>query len=82
MTPRLDTTVPALILKLGRYPTHHGILGIIRSLGRLRVPVYSVIEDRFTPASVSRYLTRGFPWKTAGIRPYPGCDANTRMPQP
>lgn len=65
--PSLDTTVPALVLKSARNPLHHGTLGIIRTLGRLGVPVYAVAEDRFTPAGVSRYLTSSFPWKTSGL---------------
>jgi D-aspartate ligase len=59
-----DMTVPVLVLKVGRYVLHHGAIGIIRSLGRMRVPVYAVVEDRFTPAAVSRYLTGAFVWET------------------
>jgi D-aspartate ligase len=69
-TPALasDATVPALVLKIGRYVLHdHGGLGVIRSLGRLGVPVYGVLEDRFTPAAVSRYLTGAFVWDTRGL---------------
>ncbi len=63
----LDRSVPGLIVKIGDYPLHHGGVGAIRSLGRLGVPVYAVTEDRFTPAAVSRYLTRGFVWRTSGL---------------
>ncbi|MDT5024748.1 MAG: hypothetical protein QOE61_1174, partial [Micromonosporaceae bacterium] len=28
----LDTSVPVLLVKHGRYPYHHGALGIVRSL--------------------------------------------------
>lgn len=62
----VDREVPALIVKFGGYPLHHGGVGAIRSLGRLGVPVYAITEDRFTPAAVSRYLTRGFVWPTTG----------------
>ena len=69
--PILDTTVPALVLKMGRYPIHHGTLGVIRSLGRLGVEVYAVVEDRFIPSAMSRYLTGSFSWKTYGVEePY------------
>ena len=34
---------------------HHGGLGIVRSLGRLGVPVYCVDADRWEPAFSSRY---------------------------
>jgi len=58
---------PALILKIGGYPIHHGGLGIIRSLGMLGIPVYTVIENRYAPAAVSRYLTGTFVWNTRGV---------------
>jgi len=58
--PELDLTVPLLVLKIGRYPIHHGTLGIVRSLGRLGVPVYAIVEDRLAPAVMSRYLTGAF----------------------
>jgi predicted ATP-grasp superfamily ATP-dependent carboligase len=62
----LDTSVPALIVKIGHYPLHHGGVGAIRSLGRLGVPVYAVTEDRFVPAAFSRYLRGRFDWPTTG----------------
>jgi D-aspartate ligase len=65
--PVSDAVVPGLVLKVGRYPLHHGAVGIIRSLGRMRVPVYGIVEDRFTPAAVSRYLTGAFIWDTRGL---------------
>jgi D-aspartate ligase len=57
-----DTTIPALVLKMGYLPLHHGGLGAIRSLGRVGVPVYGVHEDRFTPAAMSKYLQGRFLW--------------------
>jgi predicted ATP-grasp superfamily ATP-dependent carboligase len=65
--PAADATVPVLVLKVGRYILHHGAVGIIRSLGRMGVPVYGVVEDRFTPAAVSRYLTGALVWETRGL---------------
>jgi hypothetical protein len=62
----LDPIVPVLVLKVGRYVLHHGGVGIIRSLGRMGVPTYSVVEDRFTPAAVSGFLTGAFVWETRG----------------
>jgi len=59
-----DVTVPVLVLKIGRYAVHHGTLGIIRSLGKLGVPVYAAVEDHFAPAATSRYLTKAFAWDT------------------
>ena len=61
-----DREVPALIVKFGDYPLHHGGVGAIRSLGRLGVPMYAITEDRCTPAAASRYLTRAFVWPTTG----------------
>lgn len=61
-----DRDVPALIVKFGDYPLHHGGVGAIRSLGRLGVPMYAITEDAYTPAACSRYLTRAFVWRTRG----------------
>jgi D-aspartate ligase len=49
---------------VGDYPLHHGGLGIVRSLGRVGVPVYGVYEQRFAPAGVSRYLAGRFTWQS------------------
>lgn len=62
----VDGSTPTLIVKIGRYPLHHGGVGAIRTLGRLGVPVYAITEDRLTPAAVSRYLRAGFVWPTTG----------------
>ncbi|MEU8585632.1 ATP-grasp domain-containing protein [Streptomyces sp. NPDC048664] len=61
-----DRDVPALIVKFGDYPLHHGGVGAIRSLGRLGIPVYAITEDPYTPAAASRYLRRAFVWPTTG----------------
>jgi predicted ATP-grasp superfamily ATP-dependent carboligase len=61
--PDVDRATPALVLKLDANVFHHGGLGVIRSLGRLGVPVYAVQEDRFTPAGASRYLRGGWVWR-------------------
>jgi D-aspartate ligase len=62
VVPDLDSNVPVLVMKLGRYPLHHGVMGAIRSLGRAGVPVYGVHEDRLAPAGMSKYLTGRFIW--------------------
>jgi predicted ATP-grasp superfamily ATP-dependent carboligase len=41
---------------------HHGSLGVIRSLGRLGVPVYAVLEGPWAPAASSRYLAGRVFW--------------------
>ncbi len=61
-TLEVDTTTPVVVLKLDANPFHHGGLGVIRSLGRLGVPVYAVHEEKFTPAASSRYLSGGWLW--------------------
>jgi D-aspartate ligase len=66
ISPHLDTTVPVLLLKIGTYVIHHGAVGIARSLGRLGVPVYAMVEDRYTPLAVCRHLTRAFINRTDG----------------
>ncbi|MGK5171734.1 hypothetical protein [Geodermatophilus sp. CPCC 205761] len=62
-----DPSTPALMVKLGEYPLHHGGVGAIRSLGRLGVPVHAITESRFTPAAVSRYLRAHHTWPTTGL---------------
>jgi D-aspartate ligase len=42
---------------------HHGGLGVIRSLGRMGVPVYGVHEGPWAPAANSRYLAGRFFWQ-------------------
>jgi predicted ATP-grasp superfamily ATP-dependent carboligase len=64
--PRLDQSAAVLLMRIGHYPLHHGTVGAIRSLGRLGVPVYAIVEDHFTPAARSRYLQGRFRWPTTG----------------
>jgi D-aspartate ligase len=61
--PDLDTNFPVLILKAGRHVIHHGAVGVARTLGRLGVPVYAVVEDCCTPVALSRYVTKAFVWE-------------------
>lgn len=51
-----DRGVPVLVMKVGDYPLHHGTLGVIRSFGRVGVPVYGTREPALAPAAASRYL--------------------------
>ncbi|HUN35737.1 MAG TPA: hypothetical protein VMU95_27380 [Trebonia sp.] len=51
-----DASVPAVVLKLLPNPTRYGGLGVIRSLGRVGVPVHGLFEARWVPAARSRYL--------------------------
>jgi predicted ATP-grasp superfamily ATP-dependent carboligase len=58
----LDASVPALLVRIGRYPIHAGSLGVVRSLGSLGVPVYALVEHRLTPLARSRHLAGAFAW--------------------
>jgi len=62
-TASLDAAYPALILKANRGVIHHGAVGIARTLGRVGVPVYAIVDDGYTPLAASRYLTKTFVWK-------------------
>ncbi|WP_431681816.1 ATP-grasp domain-containing protein [Kitasatospora sp. KL5] len=66
--PELDREVPALLVKVGRYPDAYGATGAARSLGRAGVPVYAMVEDPLTPTALSRYVRRAF------VRPGTGCE--------
>ncbi len=61
--PQVDRDTPAVVLKLDPNVFHHGGLGVIRSLGRLGVPVYAVQEQRFAPAAASRFCSGGWLWR-------------------
>jgi predicted ATP-grasp superfamily ATP-dependent carboligase len=52
----MNPATPVVILRSG----HHGGLGIVRSLGRLGVPVYIVDTDWWEPAFSSRYCRGRF----------------------
>ena len=52
----MNPATPVVVLRSG----HHGALGIVRSLGRLGVPVYCVDTDWWEPASSSRYCRGRF----------------------
>jgi D-aspartate ligase len=69
----IDPSTPAVVLKFDPNVMHHGGLGAIRSLGRLGVPVYGVVEGPWAPAARSRYLTGRLVW-----RPDPGQAERTR----
>jgi D-aspartate ligase len=59
----IDPSTPAVVLKFDPNAMHHGGLGAIRSLGRLGVPVYGVVEGPWTPAARSRYLAGRLAWR-------------------
>ena len=59
----MNHTTPVVILRSG----HHGGLGILRSLGRLGVPVYSVDADWWEPAYSSRFCRGRFSLDTENL---------------
>jgi D-aspartate ligase len=61
-----DTSVAAVVVKLRHSTVHYGGLGVIRSLGRLGIPVYAAHEGRLAPPAASKYLSGGFVWETTG----------------
>jgi D-aspartate ligase len=65
----VDRAVPALMVKIGYYPVQAGGVGVVRSLGRLGVPVHVIAEDPFTSLALSRYRARRFGWRTTGLEP-------------
>jgi D-aspartate ligase len=68
---KLDTSTPVLVVSASprarRSP--HGGLGIMRSLGRLGVPVYAIDSDPRGPASYSGYLRGRFVFDLATAVP-------------
>ena len=67
--PDVDTATEAVLLRLDRNVFHHGGLGVIRSLGRLGIPVRTMREDRFAPIGLSRYTRRPVCPMPAGAHP-------------
>lgn len=66
MRSRHKGPAPVVVLKFDPNVFHHGTLGIVRTLGRLGVPVYGVQEDRWAPVTSSRYLREQLPWMDVG----------------
>src|SRR5215207_3253344 len=58
----MDCATPVVVLKLDHNVFHHGGLGVIRSFGRLGVPVHAVHEDFATPAAASRFVQGRWQW--------------------
>jgi predicted ATP-grasp superfamily ATP-dependent carboligase len=66
-----DVSTPVLVLSLGT----HGPVGIIRSLGRLGVPMYAVRGSNRDVGGCSRYCRQVFRWEFPQERPGPLLDA-------
>jgi D-aspartate ligase len=61
----LDVSVPVVVFSTSRDAIQQACLGVIRSLGRLGVPVYAIVSEPFAPAAVSRYVAGTFYWRGA-----------------
>lgn len=68
----MNTDTSVVVLRSG----HHGGLGIVRSLGRLGVPVYCVDADRWESSSNSRYCRGRFLLNTES---YPPAESVSRL---
>lgn len=62
-SPTLDTSVPVVVLQ----PDHCSSLCLIRSLGRLGIPVYGAGANPYSPGMVSRYCRTKFLYSANGI---------------
>jgi hypothetical protein len=51
----VNAETPVLVLKL----VSHGGIGVVRTLGRLGVPVYAVNSDASAPAAAMRLIVKG-----------------------
>jgi predicted ATP-grasp superfamily ATP-dependent carboligase/ubiquinone/menaquinone biosynthesis C-methylase UbiE len=69
-----DTSVPVLVLVASRSPLLHGALGVVRSLGRLGVPVYLARDEGPSPTDSSHYLHGTFTVAFDPARPKPFLD--------
>jgi D-aspartate ligase len=54
-----DASTPVVVLAYNRQAS----VGIVRSLGRLGVPVYGISADRFDPVLFSKYCRGKFSWR-------------------
>ena len=62
-----DRGVPALLMKIGRYPLHSGGVGVIRTLGRLGVPGTRPPRTPLPLPSPSRDCAGRFKWRASGL---------------
>src|SRR5579862_9343439 len=51
----VDTTVPAVVLRMVADDSAYGQLAVVRSLARLGVDVRPVVETRWVPGALSRH---------------------------
>jgi D-aspartate ligase len=63
-----DTSVPVVVLQTARGLLHHGNLGVVRSLGRLGIPMYVFQDARWAPTARSRYVRGAFTWPFQSAR--------------
>ena len=61
-----DRSIAALVLNFSEDQFAHGTLGIIRSLGRLGIPVFNILRLPRLPIEASRYLAGKILWPIDG----------------
>jgi len=59
----IEPLVPVTILSVAPTPLLHGGLGIVRSLGRLGIPVHWIHSDLGAPPASSRMIKKRFVWE-------------------
>jgi D-aspartate ligase len=57
----IATDAPIVVLKMTTNLVQHGVLGVLRSAGRLGIPVHWAHAETAAPAARSRYLTAAHP---------------------
>src|SRR3982074_1586671 len=58
----MNNSVPVVVLKTVRGAFQHGDLCLVRSLGRLGVPMYVFQNSEWTPTAHSRYVRGTLTW--------------------
>ena len=53
--------IPIVVLKMTTNLVQHGVLGVLRSAGRLGIPAHWAHNETAAPAARSRYLTAAHP---------------------
>jgi len=69
MRPCAAPKTPVLVFNLGHNAVQHGALGVVRTLGRMGVDVYAVVDGHLAPTAVSRYSKASFVWNTGNQKP-------------
>src|SRR5215475_3435025 len=69
MTMKINNVATPVVVLRGVESASHGALGVLRSFGRLGVPVHAVACNRRTAAFSSRYCVGKYVWNVANGHP-------------